>query len=124
MTTTKEIPMTTKEHAVKITFPTGEVVYERGLGSEVMRRYRAEGRMVEGMKFAPTYVSEIPVEHGGEHTGEFKVGELVTVEHIGVRKAGRIVKIGRTRMHVEVTVGRGTTTRTKVIVRPITEVRH
>jgi len=66
-----------------------------------------------------------PMGHGTTRVeaAPFEIGERVTVEHIGVAKIGRITKVGRTRVTVEVTVGRGTTARTKEITRGFAEVR-
>lgn len=113
--------MTGREYFTKITFPTGEVEYRPGVASAVMAEMR--GRVPEGTKFAPRMAHEVPAEHGGAAPeGPIAVGEIVTVTHIGIRKSGRVVKVGRTRVEVEVAVGRGATATTKVITRAMTEV--
>jgi hypothetical protein len=117
--------MTAAAHttAVKITTPTGEVEYRMGVvASAVVREIREAGGTIgigEGeYRIAPIHPEKVPVEHGGGFTGEFKVGEFVTVEHIGVAKTGRIVKVTPTRVAVEVVVYGGTTRETtKVITR-------
>ncbi len=107
----------------KITSPEGEVTYEPVAGrapSHVVREIR-ETRgpgFIVGMTASPP--PEVRVAFGG--TAKPEVGEMVAVIHIGIRKYGRVVKVGRTRCEVEVTVGRGSTARTKTITRHITEV--
>ena len=112
-----------EKYVTKITYPTGEVEYRPGVASAVMAEMR--GRVPEGTKFAPRMASEVPASEyaGGTATeGPITVGEIVYVFHIGVRKAGRVTKVGRTRVTVEVAVGRGATARTKEITRAMAEV--
>lgn len=111
----------TPKYFVKITYPTGEIEFRPGLASVVMAEMR--GTVPEGTTFAPRMAAEVPAEVGGAAPeGPIAVGEIVTVTHIGVRKAGRVVKVGRTRVEVEVGIGRGPTATTKVITRAMTEV--
>jgi hypothetical protein len=53
-------------------------------------------------------------------TAEIVVGTTVSVVHIGIVKVGTVVKVGTTRVHVEVPIHGGEAS--KVIVRPISEV--
>jgi hypothetical protein len=109
----------------KITTPEGEIEYEPVAGRAPSAMVR-EIRETRGPGFIVGMTTKPPVEilkAFGEATVP-AVGEMVYVEHIGITKAGRVVKVGRTRVHVEIGVGRGTKFRTKIIVRPIHEVRR
>lgn len=114
-------PMTASDMGAKVTFTDGRVEFRVGFPSAIAREVRETD---PGAIVAPRRVSEFPVEFGGKADAPIAVEDIVTVVHIGIRKSGRVVKVGRTRVHVEVAVGRGTTRRTKVIVRPIAEVRR
>lgn len=105
----------------KITAPTGEVEHEVRAGrvpsefARMIRETRGPGFTV-GMTTTPP--AEVREAHG-EFAG-IVPREMVYVTHIGVRKCGRVVKVGRTRAHVEVATYGGKAT--KVIVRPIAEI--
>lgn len=104
----------------KITYTDGTVEYRVGLPSEIMREVR---EIDPGVIVGPRRVRDFPVERGGRQGAPVEVGDRVTVTHIGVAKTGRVVKVGRTRVHVEVVVYAGTPReRTKTIVVPKTEV--
>lgn len=105
----------------KITKPTGEVIFERREGRAPSARAR-EAREEFGAGTIVGMTTTPPPECMTAEEREFKIGEFVTVEHIGIRKAGRIVKIGRTRVHVEVPIHGGKAT--KIITRAKTEVRR
>lgn len=104
----------------KITYTDGRVEYRVGVPSAIMREVR---EVDPGATVGPRRVADFPVEHGGRKGAPVEVGDRVTVTHIGIAKTGRVVKVGRTRVHVEVVVYAGTTReRTKTIVVPKTEV--
>lgn len=109
----------------KITAPTGEVTYER-IGETKPSEKVREIRETRGPGFTvgmvPAHAVPVETREAFGMETEIKVGETVKTVHIGIMKVGEVVKVGRTRVHVEVMIGRGTTRRPKVITRAKTEV--
>lgn len=98
---------------------TGEVIEFRAIERERPETLPSAVAREFGPEFIVGITEHVPVEHGGTPV-KIEVGMTVGVVHIGVRKYGEVVKVGRTRVHVKIATYGGKAT--KVIVRPITEV--